>query len=272
MQQVTPNVYVESGLGPCNLGLITTKEGTVMIDTPWSPAAAIKWGDEVSKHGKPQYLINTEEHPDHCQTSCYLRGTLISSQETRDKLSKVSVMEVKERIKHTAPDSLSLVESYQLRLADISFTESLDIYLGDHTFRLFPLPGHTTGGIGIYIPQEHVVFTTDCVFHQVKTWLQEADPESWLESLKRIGDLDADIIVPGHGTPCKKDYLKEQAGIIRQWIEVVKSAIKKGVSQEEAIAGISVPDPYPMQSGISYLNADQLNKMIVSRLYHLYSG
>ena len=272
MKQVTTNVYVESGLRFCNLGFVTTKEGIVMVDTPWNPADAVKWREEVSKMGKPRYLINTEEHPDHCQNSWFFTGVLVTSQETREKLSKVSVAEVKERIKHTTPEGLPLMESFQVRLADITFTGSMDLYLGDHTFKLFQLPGHTTGGIGVYIPQERVVFATDCVFHQLKTWLQDADPDQWLESLRKIGDLDVDVIVPGHGATCKKNYLKEQADIIRQWVEVVKSAIKQGLSEDEAVAKVSSPDPYPLQPGISYLNTSELNKRIIARLYRLYSS
>ena len=271
MKQVTPNVYVESGIPVCNLGLITTKEGIVMIDVPFWPSGAVKWREEVSKRGKPCYLINTEEHPDHCQNSWFFTGVLITSQETKEKLSKVSVAEVKERVKHGDPGGLSLMESFQVRLADITFTGSMDLYLGDHTFKLFPLPGHSTGGIGVYIPQERVVFTTDCVFHQLKTWLQDADPDQWLESLRKIGDLDVDFIVPGHGAICKKDYLKEQASIIQQWVEAVKSAINQGLSEDEAVAKVSSPDPYPPQQGIP-LAASELNKMIIVRLYRLYSS
>ena len=51
---------------------------------------------------------------------------------------------------------------------------------------------------------------------RIKSWLQEADPDQWFESLKKIGELDVDVIVPGHGEICKKDYLKEQSDIVRQ--------------------------------------------------------
>jgi cyclase len=270
MIQVTPNVYVESGLQFCNLGLVTTKEGVVMIDTPFNPSDAVKWRDEVSKRGKPHYLINTEEHPDHCQSSWFFPGVLITSQETRNTLSKVSAAEVRERIKRTDPEGLPLMESFQVRLADITFTGSLDLYLGDHTFSLFQLLGHSPGGIGVYIPQERIVFTTDCVFHKFKTWLQEANPDQWLESLRKLSELDVDTIVPGHGGICKKDYLKEQADIIRQWVEIVQSAIKQGLSEDEAVAKISPPDPYPKQPHTPMGTARDLDKMIIAHLYRLY--
>lgn len=270
MIQVTKNVYVETGIKACNLGLITTKEGMVMIDVPIAPSDAVKWRDETVKKGELRYLINTEEHPDHCQNSWFFPGILITSQQTREKLAKVAPDEVIERVKHIDPAGVPLMKGFQLRLADITFTGGLDLYLGDHTVRLFQLQGHSTGGSAVYIPEERVVFTTDCVFHRVKTWLQEADPDQWLESLKKLGELHVDVIVPGHGALCKKDYLEEQARIIRRWVELVKSAIGNGWSMEEAINRISQPDPYPKQPNTP-MTEDELNRAIIARLYHLYS-
>jgi cyclase len=270
MIQVTKNVYVETGMPACNLGLITTKEGVVMIDTPMRPTDAMRWRDEVSKKGNIRYLINTEEHADHWQGSYFFPGILITHQITRDKLAKVPAVEVIDRVKLIDPDGASLAKGYQVRLAEITFTGSMNLHMGDHTVRLFNLPGHSTGGIGVYIPEERVVFTTDIIFHKLKSWLNESDPSQWFASLKKLSGLDFDFIVPGHGDLCKKDYIEQQTTTIRQWVEVVKSAIKQGLSLEEAQAKITSPDSYPKQPGTPRTEAE-LNKAIIARLYHLSS-
>ena len=270
MIQVTQNVYVETGMMACNLGFLTTKEGIVMIDTPMRPTDAIKWRDDVGKKGEIRYLINTEEHPDHWQCSYFFPGVLITHQETRDKLAKVPAAEVLKTVKQIDPAGVPLMKGFQVRLADITFTESLNLYLGDHIIKLFHLPGHSTGGVGVYIPEERVAFTTDIVFNKRKTWLQEADPSQWLESLRKLGELDLDVVVPGHGDICKKDYFKEQVSIVRRWVEAVQLAIKQGLSVEEAIAQISSPDPYPKQPGTP-MTESELNRAIITNLYRLYS-
>lgn len=76
------------------------------------------------------------------------------------------------------------------------------------------MPGHTPPQTSVYLPQEGVVFTGDNVFHHCKTFLQEANPWEWLESLRQIEALDVKVIVPGHGEPCDKSYLREQAEIV----------------------------------------------------------
>lgn len=271
MKQIKEKVYVETGIFACNLGLVTTKEGNVLIDTPHLATDAVRWRDEVMEKGEVRYLINTEEHPDHTETSHFFPGTLITHQKTRETLAEVGTEAVMKRMAHLNPEGMPLMEGFRLRLADVTFTEGLDIFLGGLTVRLFSLPGHSPGGIGVYIPEERVVFTTDIIFHRRKSWLHEADPEKWLQSLKRIGELDVDVIVPGHGEPCDKDYLAEQAGIVQGWIDAVKSAIEKGLGPEQAFAEITVPDPHPKQPKTPF-TVEELDKAIIGRLYSIYSN
>jgi len=270
MIQVTSNLFVETGMTACNLGCLVTSAGVVMIDTPMKPSDACQWRDQATSRGEIRYLINTEEHMDHWMGSYFFPGLLITHQATRAKLAKASREQPIGWVKSKEPQSSPLMESYRVRLADLTFTDSMTLHLGEHTIQLFSLPGHSSGGIAVYVPQERVVFTTDIVFHKKKSWLQEADPEAWLASLKKLGELDVDVVVPGHGELCDKNYLREQASIVRQWIEAVKAAIQQGLSVDEAAAKIVSPDPYPKQLGTPMTDAE-LHRATVSRLYQLYS-
>lgn len=270
MIQVTKNVYVEENFAVCNVGLITTKEGNVLVDSPIRPTDAVKWRDEVLKKGKVQYLINTEEHPDHWLGTRFLPGTLISSRETRNILANTPAELPLSIIKRANPEGLPISIGYSIRLADITFSGAMDIYLGDHTIKLLSLPGHCPGGIGVYLPEERVVFTSDTVFHGFQTWLKEAVPEHWLESLRKLSSLDIDVVVPGHGKVCKKEYLAVQTGIVQGWMDVVKSAVAQGWSKDESIARIINPDPNLKDPRTPGTEKD-LNRDIITNLYQLYS-
>lgn len=270
MIQATKSVFVETGMMACNVGFLTTRDGIVLIDTPMKPTDAIKWRNEASSKGEIRYLINTEEHPDHWQGSFFFPGVLITHEETRKKLKMAKTSEVIERAKQLDPQAESLMKDYKIRLADITLTESMNLYLGDHTIKLFRLPGHSDGGIGVYIPEERVVFTTDIVFHKMKSWLHESDPLGWISSLKKLSELDVEVVVPGHGELCKKDYFAEQLSIIQGWIDTVKSAIRKGWTLKEAQERVSSPDPYPKQKGTP-MTESELNREIIARLYQLHS-
>lgn len=60
MQQLTKNVFVETGVRGCNHGFVKTADGIVMIDTPQKPTDALKWRDEIARHGEVRYIFNTE--------------------------------------------------------------------------------------------------------------------------------------------------------------------------------------------------------------------
>jgi hypothetical protein len=56
--------------------------------------------------------------------------------------------------------------------------------------------------------------------------------------------------VPGHGEPCDKRYLARQAQIIQNWIGVVEEYVRRGLSEDEAVAQpldvLRDVDPYPI--------------------------
>ena len=270
MKQISKHVYVETGIFACNLGVISTTEGNVLIDAPHFATDAVAWRDRVLGLGDAKYAIVTEGHPDHTECACYLPGLLITHLNTRNQLKNLPVDVVLKRQNHLNPEGEYLRKDFQVRLADITFTDTLTLNLGGLQVELFHTPGHSTGNIGVYIPEDKVVFASDSVFHHRKSWLHESDPAQWIESLERMSALDVEIVVPGHGDICSKAYLEEQANIIKSWIGVVQKAIGNGLLLEEAKKTIVSPDPYPKQANTPS-TVEDLNDAIITRLYSLYS-
>jgi hypothetical protein len=62
--------------------------------------------------------------------------------------------------------------------------------------------------------------------------LQECDPWEWLAA-RRIAALDVETIVPGHGEPCGKAYLRERR----------RSSNWVGLSKLMSTAGSGRTDP-----------------------------
>ena len=268
MHKLTQNVYAETAFRGCNPGFVVTSEGVVMIDTPQIPTDAVKWRDEIAKHGEVRYLINTEPHGDHFTGNWFFGGTVVSHEGTRQAILSASVDQLKERLNQTSPDSLQLLQGFRYRPPTITLSERLTLYVGNHTFRIINLPGHTPFQVAVYIPEERVVFTSDNVFGGVQAWLHQALPYEWLESLKRMEELEADVLVPGHGAVCNRSYLAEMRAFIQAWIDAVTSAIKEGLTLEEAQGRISLLHHYPMEKG-SEAMAEQIQKMNVARLYEV---
>ena len=268
MQKISDNVYVETELLGCVHGFVVTKEGVVMIDTPQMPADAVRWRDEIAKHGPVRYLINTEPHGDHFTGNYFFGGTVVAHEGTREAILAASVEQLKERLKETVSDNLHLIEGYSYRPPTITLSQRLTLYQGDHTFQLINLPGHTPFEVAVYIPEERVVFTSDNIFHKHQTFLHQAVPYEWLDSLNRIQELEVDVLVPGHGSLCDRSYIPEQSAIIQDWMDAVSTAIKKGMSLEEAQDKLPFIDRYPMDGEGSPMS-QQVQRMNMVRLYEV---
>ena len=254
MRRVSENVYAEIYFWGCNPGFLVTSEGVVMIDTPQQPIDAARWRERLQEYGPIRYLINTEPHVDHILGNAYFPGVEVVGQvglqaRYEQAVPELTSAERLEIIKQADPDSVWLFNhpDYPPNPPTRTFTDELTLHLGRHTIQCLHLPGHTAPQTGVYLPQEGVLFTGDNIFHRVKTFIQEADPWQWLATLKRIGEIDAAVIVPGHGEPCDRGYLAEQAEIIEAWIGTVEDFVRRGLSEEEALKQPApTADPYPI--------------------------
>lgn len=266
MQQLTKNVFVETGVRGCNHGFVTTSDGIVMIDTPQKPTDAIQWREEIARHGSVRYLFNTEPHADHWTGNAFFAGTVVAHEGVRERILSTGTADIMERVNSMGPQQQPLMTGYQVKAPSITFTKELSLHVGDHEFIAIHHPGHTPYQAAILIPQEGVVFTSDNIFHKVQTFLHEALPHAWLQSLQALRKLDADVLVPGHGEVCGKRYLDEQGEFIQEWVALVQSAIDKGLSKEEAVEQLSLLDRYPMDIEIDFMGP-MVMQWNVSRLW-----
>jgi cyclase len=174
-----------------------------------------------------------------------------------------------EIIKQADPDSVWLFNhpDYPPNPPTRTFSDELTLHLGNHTIQCLHIPGHTAPQTAIYLPDEGVLFTGDNIFHRVKTYIQEADPWQWLDALKRIGEIDATVIVPGHGEPCDHRYLAEQAQIIEDWVGAVEEFVRRGLTEEEALKEPAPQaDPYPLGQRL-FFKLDMVNGWNVGNIY-----
>jgi cyclase len=258
MRSVADGVYVEVYFWGCNPGFVTTSDGVFMIDTPQQPIDAVRWRERLLyEHGPIRHLVNTEPHPDHIRGNSFFPGVEVIGQERmvaryEQALPMITGDQTLEALKFSDPDSVWLFNhpDYPPNPPTRIFGSSLDVSLGSEPIQLLHHPGHTPPQTSVHLPRRGVVFTGDNVFYHCKTFVQEADPWEWLRALESIGSLDVQVIVPGHGEPCDKRYLAEQAQIIQNWIGVVEDYVRRGLSEDEAVAEpldvMRSVDPYPI--------------------------
>ena len=272
MEQITSNVYAETQVRGCNHGFVTTSEGIVMIDTPQKPSDALRWKAEVEKHGEIKYIINTEPHGDHWTGNAYFDVPVIAHEGVRTRILETDLAEHLARVGGMGPEEPALLEGNSVNAPIITFNNTMTLHVGDHTFEMTNMPGHTLYQAAISIKEEGVCFTSDNIFHKVQTYVQEANPDDWLNALNSLRYLAEETFVPGHGALCGKGYLDEQGAYIMEWVEYVRKAVERGMKKDEAIGNLTeMTDRYPMDVG-QQGTSPRVMKMNVANLYDFVLG
>ncbi|HZM45136.1 MAG TPA: MBL fold metallo-hydrolase [Burkholderiales bacterium] len=268
MQQLTSNLFVETGIRGCNHGFVTTSDGIVMIDSPHKPSDALKLKAEIARRGgRLRYIINTEPHGDHWTGNAFFDVPVIAHEGVRTRILETNLEEHVARVATFGPEEPKLLEGYRPNAPVITFTNGMTLHVGNHTFELIHMPGHTAYQAAICIKEEGAVFTSDNIFHKCHTWLQEANPDEWLTALDSLRGLKEEVFVPGHGPVCGKSYLDEQGSFIKEWKTYVQKAVDRGMSKAEAVEKLTdLTDRYPMDIGQDGM-APSVMKRNVSNLY-----
>jgi cyclase len=278
MENVTANIFTETKLRGCNPSYVTTSNGVVVIDTPQLPTRAVQMRREAEACGPVRYVINTEHHVDHIFGNYYFKGAglVVHHQGVYDNFMVVApeldpFAYAAEAIPTDDPEGAAIFPDRDEYYADpnkgqIVFTGDLTLRVGGHTFELLHTPGHTPGQVAVHVPEERAVFTGDTIFSECQTWLMTSNVDEWLVALDRIGELDVDHVVPGHGPVTTPQYLATQRSMLLEWKTAVAVAIAKGWSREETIDRVEFKDRYPVDVGQEYM-MDYINSYNAASLY-----
>lgn len=272
MKQLTGNVFVETELKGANHGIVTTSDGIVLIDTPHKPSDALRLREEIERRGRLRYIINTEPHGDHWTGNAFFNVPVVAQQGVRSRILNTDLAAHVARVGSFGPDEPGLLANYKPNLPVITFESEMSLHVGNHTFRMVHMPGHTPFQAAVIIEEESVVFTSDNIFCKVQTWLQEANPDHWLNALESLRALREETFVPGHGPVCDKRYLDEQGSFVREWVDYVRGGIERGMNKEECVADLSAfTDRYPMDVGQDGMSP-RVMQMNVANLYDYLTG
>ena len=283
MERVTSSVFTETRLRGCNPSFVVTTAGVVVIDTPQLPTRAVVMRKEAESHGPIRYLINTEHHVDHIFGNYFFKGAgaVVEHRDLYDNFMVVTpdldpYEYAKEAIPTDDPEGAAIFPARAAYYADpnkgtIVFTGDLTLSLGGKTFRILHTPGHTPGQVAVHVPEDRVVFTGDTVFSECQTWLMTSNVDQWIGALDRIGALDVDHVIPGHGPVTTSRYLAVQRSNLLDWKAAVAAAVAKGWSRDETIERVNFADRYPVDIGQGYM-MDHIQTLNAASLWDKFTG
>lgn len=227
MEHVKNSIYAECISPGCNVGIIATSKGTVIVDTPLMSHQAQSIRGELSagNHGPVRYIIMTHGHGDHVLgTDLFGEAvTIFGNPLIRERMGRHDPMWVREWVKTWRwenQDEIEEMASAHISLPNVIFENELSLYLGDTEIRLFPLPGHLEESVGVFLPQSGVLITGDTLFCDHHPYMGEANFNEWLQSFDKMRELKAACIIPGHGPVCGEEAIDRQQQYMEKMMEL----------------------------------------------------
>lgn len=142
--------------------------------------------------GDIDLIICTHAHPDHIEAVQIFRDIPTRFTLHEDEWQWAATIG-KQMSAAFGIDMEALLPDFFLREGNLSI-DGLEL-------NIFHTPGHSPGSITLYWPSHKTLFTGDLVFKEGlgRTDLPGGDGSKLKESIKRLADLEVEMLLPGHG-------------------------------------------------------------------------
>jgi glyoxylase-like metal-dependent hydrolase (beta-lactamase superfamily II) len=253
LSQIADGVYAclqpDTGFGASNSGFVD-RGGGLVVDTLYDLPRTQRMIDLYStvSADPARRLVNTHHNGDHCwgnQLFAELGTEIIGHRLCADWFGRDATPELFVGLlaaDHVPPAFEALAEA----MRDYDFTgieltppttlidDDTELDLDGLAARLLYVgPAHTPGDVVVHLPELGIVFTGDILFHRCTPIGWEGTFDNWIDALRRIEDLEPDVVVPGHGPVATVDGLRDQ----REYLSYVRDEARAGFE-----AGMSALD------------------------------
>jgi cyclase len=225
LTEALPNIYCMVDLtgNGANSAFITTKEGVIVIDTRGSEKEAEQVLKAIRKMTSQPvvYVVNSHFHKENVSGNGVFKSTRTLIAQKR--ALAMTVLEAEREKRKVTP-------------ANLSFEKKLELKLGKYHLKLIhPGPAHTDGDLYIYIPKWRIIITGGMVFNGIIPFLGDGNIESWIHALREMEDLDAEVIVPGHGPVGGKPIVTQMKHYLMELRRFVNDALDDQKNLPETI-------------------------------------
>ena len=247
IKPVRGDVYFADAGGGGNAGFIIGKDGVIVVDATISPVSGKQIVDEIHRlTPKPiTTVILTHSDADHVNgLAAFPAGLTIIAHE-----------DCKKDIEATAH---SANPSPQDRLPNKTLTKSESFTINGVKLNVLHIaPGHTSGDLQVYLPEQKIVFTGDVVATsccgnfrapQALTLIKAQKGGSsagWVQTVKGILALNADTYIPGHGDLQTKAQVRERLARVEARRAQINQMVREGFSLEQMKQSLNEKGPAP---------------------------
>jgi glyoxylase-like metal-dependent hydrolase (beta-lactamase superfamily II) len=194
-----------------------------------------------------RYLIYSHDHADHIAGG--------------EVFADTAVVVAQERAREAI-----IAEKRPTAVPTVTFSDRAMVELGGTILQLsYVGRNHSDNSIVMHFPHERVLFAVDFIPVQAMAFrdFPDAYMPDWIESLRRVEQMDFDVLVPGHGPVGRKEHVR----MFREYLEDLRGQVltlaREGKSLDEIKRTVNL-DKYRSWSGF-----EQMSQLNIEGMYRL---
>lgn len=250
----------DGGWGWSNAGLVTGDRTSLLVDTLFDLRLTEAMLEEMRRATPAAErigtVVNTHANGDHCYGNAALAGSeIIASAVCAEEMAQLPPSAMAGFMR--AAPTLGPAGEFLARIfAPFSFDDipaapptatfegRLDLRVADRRVTLLEVgPAHTGGDIVVHLPDDGVVFTGDILFHGGHPIVWAGPVANWIAACERVLQLDASVIVPGHGPLATRSAVEDLKAYFEFLTTEARLRFDAGMSALEAATDIDL-GPY----------------------------
>jgi cyclase len=206
---------------------VVTRDGVLVADAQGSPAATKGLVDAIRRI-TPQpikYVVVCSDHGDHTAGNASLPPGVKFVIHPTSK----AILDRQAAAPNARPDAWKLPADAEL------VPDKKTISMGGEQFQiLFFGRAHTGGDLGVYLPNEKILFLSEIFLNRVFPAMRSAYPSEWLGALTKAEAMDARIYIPGHG-------FTEDAAVSKEELRNYHKALEAVIAEATRLHNAGVP-------------------------------
>lgn len=241
--------------GFSNAGLVTAEDRSLLVDTLFDLKLTRQMLAEMAPHTSRRPIgtvVNTHANGDHCWgNQLVAQAEIVASQKCAREMALVDPALFAGFIRM---EGLGELGDYLKRIFGAfdfdgitvtpptrTFEGELTLEIGSRKFELIEVgPAHTEGDVIVWLPSERVIFTGDILFIEGTPIVWAGPIENWIRACDRILELDARVIVPGHGPLTDASGVRSVRDYLRFVSDEASKRFEAGMTVGDAVRDIAL--------------------------------
>jgi cyclase len=206
----------------------------ILIDAPqyFDEADELKEAALKDTGGDVKLAVITHGHLDHTATLQAFPGiTVIATSAAREYMLGKGQHEL-DKMKQDDEE----LRNIRLIIPSVTFVSEGAVYddVG-RNLRCIPAPGHSNDSQIVFLESERIIFSGDTLSSVVPPFFPDGNSMQLQQSITELVNLNAQILVPGHGPLMHGEEIAHEAGKAVQYLENLRHQVREGVDNGESV-------------------------------------